>query len=83
MLQSCGSPVYLLLLTLNGLVLGQKATVLMDLGDSDENNVHKGRDRGVSSPGTSLPSGIQPRVSGTDAADVSSFLSPGQNIAHS
>ena len=71
---------HLLLLRFNGKVPGQKPTVLMDLGDSDENNVHKGRDRG--SPGTSLSSGIQPRVSGTDAADVSSSPSPGQNIAH-
>ena len=73
---------HLLLPRFNGKVPGQKPNVLMDLGNSLENNVSKGRDRDDSSLGTSLPSGIQPRVSGTDAADVSSSPSPGQNIAH-
>jgi hypothetical protein len=45
----------------------------MDLDASDENNIPKGRDRGDSSPDTSLFSGIQP---GTDAADLSSSPIP-------
>jgi hypothetical protein len=75
-LHSCGSPVHLLLMSLNRQVPGQKPTVLMDLGYSYENNVSKGWDRSDSSPGTSLPSGIQPRVSGTNAVDASSFPTP-------
>ena len=67
------SPVYLLRLSLNAEVPGQKSSALMDIGDSDKNNVPKGRDKVDSSPCFSLFSGIQPRVSGTDSADVSSY----------
>jgi hypothetical protein len=70
------SPVYLHFLSLNAEVPGQKSSVVVDLGDSDKNNVPKGRDKVDSSPCFSLFSGIQPRVSGTDSADVSSSPIP-------
>ena len=73
---------HLLLLRFNGKVPGQKPNVLMDLGNSLENNVSKGRDRDDHSSGTTLSSGIQPTVSSTDAADMSNYPPPVQNVAH-
>jgi hypothetical protein len=48
------SPVYLLLLSLNAEVPGQKSSALMDIGDSDKNNVPKRRDKVDSSPSISI-----------------------------
>ena len=73
---------YLILLRFNGKVPGQKSNVLMDLGNSLEINVFKGRDRDDHSSGTTLSSGIQPTVSSTDAADMSNYPPPVQNVAH-
>jgi hypothetical protein len=72
--------VHLLLLRFNGKVPGQKPNVLMDLGNSLENNDPKARDRDGHSSGTTLSSGILPKVSRTYAADVSSSPPPVQNI---